>query len=128
MPCTLITRGSDTACRLQTDELRVVQLRDIRDLLGFRVRRRLPGALSAKASTPTGSVGICLQQRLLVVTGDRPADRCEVLRRQQLARLSFPEVGRMRYALEKLCQELADLLPTSEDDAVNPVPMEVGHG
>lgn len=122
------------ARNLCVDESRRARFRDHDSLdapmrRGGRRRRgsRLAGMSSDQMPTDLAAEVPRLRRRLARAVDRLPVEQREVFLMRQLGGLSFREIGvavdapentvksRMRYALEKLRQELADLRPASED-------------
>lgn len=126
------------ARNLCVDESRRARFRD-HDSLDAPVRRggrrkqgsRLSGMPADQMSTDQAAEVPRLRRRLADAVDRLPGEQREVFLMRQLSGLSFREIGvavgapentvksRMRYALEKLRQELADLRPASEDEGVS---------
>lgn len=126
------------ARNLSVDESRRARFRDHDSLdaptrMGGRRRRttRLSGISADDMPTDLAAEAPRLRRRLAGAVDRLPTEQREVFLMRQLAGLSFREIGaavgapentvksRMRYALEKLRQELADLRPAREDQGVN---------
>ncbi len=127
------------ARNLCVDESRRARFRD-HDSLDAPVRRggrrrrgsRLSGMSADDMPTDLAAEAPRLRRRLANAVDRLPDEQREVFLMRQLGGLSFREIGvavgapentvksRMRYALEKLRQELADLRPASEDQDVTP--------
>jgi len=136
------------ARNLCVDESRRARFRD-HDSLDAPVRAvgrrrrgsRLSGMSADQMPTDEAAEAPRLRRRLARAVDRLPSEQREVFLMRQLGGLSFREIGltvdapentvksRMRYALEKLRQELADLRPAGEDEVVIAnCEEEVAHG
>ena len=136
------------ARNLCVDESRRARFRD-HDSLDAPMRRggrrkrgsRLSGMPADQIPTDLAAEMPRLRRRLAKAVDHLPDEQREVFLLRQLGGLSFREIGvavdapentvksRMRYALEKLRQELADLRPKGEDEDVTSDREEgVAHG
>lgn len=121
------------ARNLCVDEARRARFRDHESLDAPRRGGNAEAGKNLLASMPAeqvptdeGAMAPRLRSRLSLAVDQLPDDQREVFLMRQLGGLSFKEIGeavgapentvksRMRYALEKLRQELADLQPTEE--------------
>lgn len=136
------------ARNLCVDESRRARFRDHDSLdapmrCGSRRKRgsRLSGMPADQIPTDLAAEMPRLRRRLAKAVDHLPDEQREVFLLRQLGGLSFREIGvavdapentvksRMRYALEKLRQELADLRPKGEDEDVTSDREEgVAHG
>jgi RNA polymerase sigma-70 factor (ECF subfamily) len=125
------------ARNLTVDESRRARFRDHESLDAPRrghnheMGRSLLGAIAAEqVATDDGADAPRLRERLAGAIDELPSDQREVFLMRQMAGLSFREIGeavgapentvksRMRYALEKLRQVLADLEPREAEAPV----------
>ena len=122
------------ARNLCVDESRRARFRDHDSLdrplykRGRRPQTRLGVMAADQLPTDQAAEAPRLRERLAAALEQLPPEQREVFVMRQLSGLSFREIGvavgapentvksRMRYALEKLRQELADLRPAGEED------------
>jgi RNA polymerase sigma-70 factor (ECF subfamily) len=134
------------ARNLCVDESRRARFRRHVPLEAKRGGRGGEGGLSVLDVTATDEVGTdraadgpSIQRRVAAAVAELPDEQREVFLMRQVSGLSFKEIGeavgapentvksRMRYALEKLRQELADIDPREVADANRKPPRKAGN-